>query len=123
MSKLKRIDCYQPADQLYGYEFRCPGCGNRHILPVGPGNGGVYARWQFNGDLDRPTFTPSVLASGSKITLDADGEWSGEWERDATGNTIPYVCHSFVTDGRIQFLGDCTHALAGQTVDMLEVQA
>ena len=28
------------------------------------------------------------------------------------------VCHSFVTDGLIQFLGDCTHALAGQTVDM-----
>jgi hypothetical protein len=24
----------------------------------------------------------------------------------------------FVTDGRIQFLGDCTHALAGQTVDL-----
>jgi hypothetical protein len=24
-----------------------------------------------------------------------------------------------VTDGRIQFLGDCTHALAGQTVDLL----
>jgi hypothetical protein len=30
------------------------------------------------------------------------------------------VCHSFVTDGRIQFLGDCTHALAGQTVDLPE---
>jgi len=28
------------------------------------------------------------------------------------------VCHSFVTDGRIQFLGDCTHTLAGQTVDL-----
>ncbi|WP_241754456.1 hypothetical protein [Cupriavidus basilensis] len=30
------------------------------------------------------------------------------------------VCHSFVTDGRIQFLGDCTHALAGQTVPLAE---
>ena len=28
------------------------------------------------------------------------------------------ACHTFVTDGRIQFLGDCTHALAGQTVDL-----
>ena len=28
------------------------------------------------------------------------------------------ICHSFVTDGRIQFLGDCTHKLAGQTVDL-----
>jgi hypothetical protein len=31
-------------------------------------------------------------------------------------------CHSFVTDGRIQFLSDSTHALAGQTVDLPEIQ-
>jgi hypothetical protein len=30
------------------------------------------------------------------------------------------VCHSFVTDGRIQFLTDCTHAFAGRTVDLPE---
>jgi hypothetical protein len=29
---------------------------------------------------------------------------------------VPKICHSFITDGRIQFLGDCTHRLAGQTV-------
>jgi hypothetical protein len=28
------------------------------------------------------------------------------------------VCHSFVIDGRIQFLSDSTHVLAGQTVDL-----
>lgn len=31
------------------------------------------------------------------------------------------VCHSFVTAGRIEFLPDCTHALAGQTVDLPEI--
>ena len=31
-------------------------------------------------------------------------------------------CHSFVTDGRIQFLSDCTHALAGQTVDLPDIK-
>lgn len=30
------------------------------------------------------------------------------------------VCHSFVTEGRIQFLGDCTHVLAGQAMPMAE---
>jgi hypothetical protein len=30
----------------------------------------------------------------------------------------PAVCHSFVTDGRIQLLGDCTHSMASQTVDL-----
>jgi len=29
-----------------------------------------------------------------------------------------YRCHSFVRDGRIEFLSDCTHALKGQTVDL-----
>lgn len=28
----------------------------------------------------------------------------------------PAICHSFVVDGQMQMLGDCTHALAGQTV-------
>lgn len=32
-----------------------------------------------------------------------------------------HVCHSFVTDGKIQFLSDCTHDLAGQTVDMVDI--
>jgi len=34
---------------------------------------------------------------------------------------MPSVCHSYVTDGRIQFLADCTHALAGLTVDLPEL--
>jgi hypothetical protein len=29
---------------------------------------------------------------------------------------MPKVCHVFIKAGMIQFLGDCTHALAGQTV-------
>ena len=28
------------------------------------------------------------------------------------------VCHSFVRAGQIEFLGDCTHEFAGQTVPM-----
>lgn len=31
------------------------------------------------------------------------------------------VCHSFVTDGKIQFLGDCTHNLVGQIVELPEI--
>lgn len=31
---------------------------------------------------------------------------------------VPFVCHSFVVDGRIQFLGDCTHELVDKTVDI-----
>lgn len=88
--------------------FRCPGCGEVHMITVGDGPG---PRWGYNGDPDRPTFTPSILVTWSEPSDDPD-------EFDDTSKDIKHVCHSFVTDGQIQFLGDCTHALAGQTVDL-----
>ena len=32
--------------------------------------------------------------------------------------TYGHRCHSFVTDGKIRFLNDCTHEMAGETVDL-----
>lgn len=32
----------------------------------------------------------------------------------------PKVCHSFVRNGKIEYLNDCTHELAGQTVELLD---
>jgi hypothetical protein len=76
--------------------FDCPGCGFLHTVHViGPSR----PNWTWNQSLDAPTFQPSVAVS---------------WEH----NGKPHMCHSFVMDGRIQFLGDCTHALANQTVDL-----
>jgi hypothetical protein len=59
------------------------------------------ARWTWNGSLELPTFQPSIHV---RIVDSKD--------------RVRSVCHSFVTDGRIQFLNDCTHSLAGQTVDL-----
>lgn len=95
-----------------GVHFFCPACHEVHTIKHSPSG------WTFNGDLERPTFNPSVLARGNRLTRDAAGKWTGEWERDTAGNLIPTVCHSFVRGGRIEFLSDCTHALAGQTVDL-----
>jgi hypothetical protein len=50
---------------------------------------------QFNGDTEKPTLSPSLLSTGSKR------------------------CHSFVTDGRIQFLSDCDHDLKNRTEDLM----
>lgn len=92
--------------------FDCPGCSFGHCLPVGTGAG---LRWQWNGSLSSPTLSPSILARGvERLTDDEVATIEG-------GGKIvprPSVCHSFVRDGRIEFLGDCTHALAGQTVDL-----
>ncbi len=104
--------------------FWCPGCEERHVVHVGPRN--VGPAWGFNGDLERPTLTPSILVtSGCKVP-----GWTpdrGCWcQPDPDGEKWDFscgVCHSFVKDGQIQFLSDCTHALAGRTVELPEIPA
>lgn len=81
--------------------FRCPGCeasgmGFGHVVTVDPPPGYTGPVWGYNRNPDSPTITPSILCT----------------------RRPDEVCHSFVTDGRIQYLSDCTHALAGQTVDI-----
>lgn len=82
--------------------FYCPVCRTYHHIQHGSDMG---PNWGWNGSLEKPTFTPSVLVTYPGSDAGKDG-------------APPAVCHSFVTDGRIQYLGDCTHAMAGQTVDL-----
>jgi hypothetical protein len=89
--------------------WKCPGCKSSHGVRIralsrpgeddGPG-------WGWNNDAERPTFTPSVLVTYDGIDAGVD-------------RAPPAICHSFVVDGQIQFLSDCTHGLAGQTVPIL----
>ena len=104
-----------------GLRFFCPGCKTPHRIQHGTGPG---PRWGWNGDADKPTFTPSVLVTGRDLTPkgEADFEaWCAAGHPDRKG--VPFEsadvrCHTFVTDGRIQYLSDCTHHLAGQTIDL-----
>jgi hypothetical protein len=73
--------------------FHCPGCGYAHFVGVPPS----AQAWKFNGDFERPTFTPSVLVAKDQPEQ---------------------RCHSFIIEGKIRFLTDCHHNLAGQTVDL-----
>lgn len=72
------------------YFHWCPGCKTMHPLPD---------RWQFDGNLEAPTFSPSFLHRGH--FNDKDG-----------------VCHYILTKGVLNFCGDSTHELAGQTVPL-----
>lgn len=97
-----------------GVRFKCPGCSMSHALYTQDTPADVAGpRWTFNGNFESPTLAPSILARGALI----EGR---EEPHDWDGNAI---CHSFVTDGRIQFLGDCTHALAGQTVELPDLES
>ena len=77
--------------------FRCPGCNSSHFVNDG---------WTWNGSVEKPTFSPSILVQGVKKAFGPPFD------------PTPTVCHSYVVEGRIQYLGDSTHALAGQVVDL-----
>lgn len=87
--------------QHHGWIVFCPACECGHIFD---------ARWAFNGDQEKPTFTPSMLVHG----------WPDDPNR-LPGYRVQRRCHSYVTNGRIQFLADCEHAMVGQTVDLKDV--
>lgn len=76
------------------YVFFCPGCDHLHSYFVGSAWGDRH-NWHFNGDAEKPSFTPSLL------------------------NTRPdHRCHLFLTEGKLHYCGDCTHSLAGKVVDL-----
>jgi hypothetical protein len=75
------------------YIFYCPGCKSNHLINTN------FNGHQITGKLNKPTVKPSVLSKGNA--------------KLGTPN-----CHSYITDGKIEFLPDCTHELAGKTVDL-----
>lgn len=94
--------------------FVCPGCASPytlgdgtevtpsglHMLPVNSQE--KSPSWGWDGDLDAPTLSPSILTHGGTRGVD---------ER-------PFVCHSFLRGGVFEFLGDSTHPLAGTSVPL-----
>jgi hypothetical protein len=105
-------------------KFLCPGCGSTHYINISGENRPV---WGFNGDFEKPTLTPSVLVTwGHYLSSHKPGDrcWC-DYNREHPDEK-PVVecgrCHSFVTNGTIKFLTDSTHALAGQIVDLPDIE-
>lgn len=92
-----------------GHSHWCPACGEMHVIP---------GSWKFDGNVEQPTFSPSVKITGKQTVVDEKGEWTGEWMRDADGKALDYCCHYILTAGQLNFCGDCTHAMKGQTVPL-----
>lgn len=96
-----------PAAEATHVTLHFPGPSGRITLPViQRGTREGTGCWTWNGDTEKPTLRPSVLTEG--ITR--------------IGEKVKFRCHTWVTDGKAQFLDDCSHDLRGQTIDMLEVE-
>lgn len=97
------------------YIFWCEGCQSHHYLQVS----GV-PKWDWDGDLVRPTANPSFLCRSTEPVTDAEVEaiLSGVNVEPKTR-----VCHFFIKKGNMEYLNDCTHKLMGQTVPMTPIDA
>lgn len=88
----------------------CLGCKHAHGYTVHPDyyiDSEFYKNrhqplWKFNGDLTRPTLTPSMRSYYTHPTH----------HQDIT------TCHFFVRDGQIEYLSDCQHEYAGKTIPL-----
>jgi len=76
------------------FSFYCPGCKFRHVIYTEGSHSKL--EWKWNGSMDKPTFTPSLLVHGPM----------GD-------PPVEMRCHSFIRDGALRFLSDCTHEWAG----------
>lgn len=105
--KFKKLEAFKGDPD---YLFDCPGCKCSHGVWVHTHPNG--SNWTFNGDVDRPTVSPSILVKYpyfKKIGPDGIG---------ILGTEYMHVCHSFIRDGKIEFLSDCSHEFAGQTIEL-----
>lgn len=80
--------------------FFCPGCNYYHSFRIENGRDGVLPVWKWNGNRQKPTFSPSLLVNG----------------------TTDKRCHLYLVDGQIRYLSDCWHNLSGQVIALPEIE-
>ena len=93
MSKIVKVE-YKHEGNVFKtqYQYWCNGCGYEHAFSL-KSEGGNH---DFNMDLNNPTISPSLLQN---FTPDK-------------------TCHSYIKEGKIQYLSDCWHKLKGQTIEL-----
>jgi len=93
-----------------GYTWWCPGCKQAHSVPV---DSPTRPSWSFDGNLEQPSFSPSVRHF---VPAQApDPEWWPEGKPEHT------FCHYFITAGVIDYCNDCDHEFSGQKVPMVDL--
>lgn len=90
--------------------FWCPGCQRGHIYET--------PRWKFDGNVEAPTFSPSLLMYVTLVYPDELAVAAAEGK-----GTRRTECHLHVRKGQLEYCGDCPHALSGKTIPMEEIPA
>ena len=72
------------------YWFWCSACREYHIFDDS---------WKFNNDMEKPTFSPSLIYPNRKNKK----------------------CHLWIKDGMITYFKDCNHSLAGFEMPMSDI--
>ena len=103
--------------------FWCPGCRDHHTVPVKLADAAAGQGWTWNGDRERPTLSPSLITKTGHFTdvhKPGDPCWCS-YDREHPDQPSGFACvqcHLTLTDGVINFLGDCSHDLAGRQVPL-----
>ena len=93
-------------DGVTGIAHWCPACDVAHAFSV-TGKNSSGAQWSWDGNVDAPTCSPSMNIRINMPDMQGYNSCAGS-----------STCHYFLRAGQIQFLGDSTHALRGQTVPL-----
>ena len=79
-------------------------------------------KWAWDGNVQAPTFSPSVLVTCGHympgMPQPPNCPYCKDLEPGDKATDYCYRCHTFIKGGMVQFLGDCTHEFAGQTLPL-----
>lgn len=81
--------------------------------------------WTWNGDTEKPTLKPSVLSQSGHFMEGHTGTCWCDYNREHPDEPKKFVCfrcHTWINDGKAQFLEDSSHEFVGQTLDLLDVE-
>lgn len=121
-SKLRWLGNHLDFNQRFGIVHYCAGCDMDHIVYVEQQQGASkHPTWKWNGEFnEKITCTPSVhVQYGARFNPDLH---LGTLKRDED-DVVQMTCHYFITNGKIAYCGDCTHKLAGKTVELPDFPA
>lgn len=95
-----KIQEWEPGTGIY--LFFCPACGYDHAVHTKEANS-LGAIWTWNGSYEFPTFSPSCLFIYKTFA-----------------GVLINRCHYVIREGVFEYGADCSHALAGKKIPMID---